>query len=91
VVVDVDQWLRGVGLQQYALPFAENHIDGSILPELTADDLVALGINSVGHRRRLLSAIAVLRSEQLVAPQTTATTSGEAERRQLTCRRSAWA
>ena len=30
MVVDVDQWLRGLGLQQYGLAFAENHIDGSI-------------------------------------------------------------
>src|SRR5712671_4478359 len=83
--IDVADWLRGLGLEQYAPAFAANDIDGEILPELTADDLIGLGVTSIGHRRRLLAAIAALRSE---APQPVVETapeiSHEAERRQLT-------
>ena len=61
--MDVSEWLRGLGLEQYGPDFADNDIDGSVLPELTAEDLIALGITSVGHRRRLLSAIAALRDQ----------------------------
>ena len=43
MAVEVAQWLRGIGLEQYAPAFADNDIDGSLLPELTAEDLVALG------------------------------------------------
>ena len=86
MVVDVVRWLRGLGLEQYASAFADNHIDGSILPELTAEDLLALGVESVGHRRRLLSALASLgAAPPAAAPLITAAgSSGEAERRQLT-------
>jgi len=48
-------------LQQYAQAFCDNAIDASVLPELTADDLKDLGVNLVGHRRKLLAAIAALR------------------------------
>jgi len=58
MAIDVAFWLRGLGLEQYGPDFADNDIDGSVLPELTAEDLIALGITSVGHRRRLLSAAA---------------------------------
>ena len=56
--IDVADWLRGLGLGQYAQVFADNDIDGEVLPELTADDLTGLGINSIGHRRKLLAAMA---------------------------------
>ena len=85
--IDVAEWLRGLGLEQYAPAFSENDIDGNVLPELTADDLIGLGVTSIGHRRRLLAAIDALRKEP---PQPVAETapitaiSGEAERRQLT-------
>jgi len=86
--VDVAGWLRGLGLEQYAPAFVENHIDGEVLPELTADDLIGLGVDSIGHRRKLLAAIAALRAEAAqpvteTAREATATFS-EAERRQLT-------
>ncbi|MBV8738788.1 MAG: hypothetical protein JO007_16325, partial [Alphaproteobacteria bacterium] len=61
--MDIAEWLRGLGLAEYAPAFRENAIDGAILPELTADDLRDLGVNLVGHRRRLLAAIAALRAE----------------------------
>jgi class 3 adenylate cyclase len=87
--VDVAEWLRGLGLEQYATAFRANDIDGEVLPELTVDDLTGLGVTSIGHRRKLLAAIAALRSG---APQPAAETgptptpaaSSEAERRQLT-------
>ncbi len=60
--VDVADWLGGLGLAQYASAFAANDIDGAVLPELTAEDLTGLGITSIGHRRKLLAAIAALRS-----------------------------
>jgi class 3 adenylate cyclase len=83
--VDVADWLSGLGLEQYASAFAANDIDDQVLPELTADDLIGLGVTSIGHRRRLLAAIAALRSD---VPQPVVETapaiSHEAERRQLT-------
>ncbi|HEY1431876.1 MAG TPA: AAA family ATPase [Stellaceae bacterium] len=86
--IDVADWLRGIGLEQYGPAFRENDIDSEVLPELTADDLIGLGVNSIGHRRKLLAAIAALRSE--APPPVTRTApdpapvSSEAERRQLT-------
>jgi len=59
--MDVAAWLRGLGLEQYAQLFRDNDIDGEILCGMTAEDLRELGINSFGHRRRLLNASAALR------------------------------
>src|SRR6516162_5797846 len=86
MVIDVALWLRRLGLEQYAPGFADNDIDAAVLPELTAEDLIALGVTSVGHRRRLLSAIATLRDQppEVVSPAPAATATIEAERRQLT-------
>src|SRR5438067_12113048 len=58
--MDVSGWLRQLGLGEYVAAFAANHIDRATLRQLTADDLRDIGINSVGHRRRLLEAIAQL-------------------------------
>src|SRR5580704_17452855 len=92
--MDVAAWLRGLGLEQYAPAFHDNAIDGEILRELTADDLKDLGVTLVGHRRKLLAAIAALGAEPpnrdvpqsgASAPSTpTSAPSGDAERRQLT-------
>jgi class 3 adenylate cyclase/predicted ATPase len=81
--VDIAAWLHGLGLQQYEPAFRDNAIDAAVLPELTADDLKDLGVNLVGHRRRLLAAIAVLRSDLDAAPKSAVVTPS-AERRQLT-------
>jgi class 3 adenylate cyclase len=79
--IDVADWLRRLGLEQYAPAFAANDIDAGVLPELTVDDLIGLGVTSIGHRRKLVAAIAALRE----TPSTPAVpTSSEAERRQLT-------
>jgi class 3 adenylate cyclase/predicted ATPase len=85
--VDIATWLRGLGLQQYAPVFRDNDIDGAVLPSLTAEDLRDLGIASVGHRRRLLAAIASLNEDgkqAAIAPHQEGPSAAEAERRQLT-------
>src|SRR5262249_6685617 len=87
--MDVAEWLRGLGLQQYAPAFRDNDIDGEVLRRLTGEDLRELGIASIGHRRRLLDAIAALgnrqpAAEESLAPSPALGASGEAERRQLT-------
>jgi hypothetical protein len=61
--MDVGGWLRGLGLEQYEAAFRENNVDETILPSLTTEDLKELGVGSVGHRRKLLDAIADLRAE----------------------------
>src|SRR5438874_13604238 len=63
--MDVAAWLRGMGLEQYAPEFRDNDIDGEILKRLTAEDLRELGVASIGHRRRLLDAIAALGAPEL--------------------------
>src|SRR3954454_14327745 len=92
--MDVAAWLHGLGLGEYEATFHENAVDGEVLPEITADDLKEMGVAAVGHRRKLLAAIATLRSgtpqpahvvaaeaASLTAPPTGST---GAERRQLT-------
>ena len=58
--MDVRAWLASLGLDAYAQAFAANDVDAALLPSLTSDDLRDMGITSVGHRRRLLDAIAAL-------------------------------
>ena len=60
MAIDVASWLQQLGLAQYEPAFRDNEVDGDVLPDLTADDLIAIGVTSVGHRRKLLSAIAAL-------------------------------
>src|SRR5262249_47389183 len=62
-MMDVGSWLRGLGLEKYEAAFRENEINETVLPSLTADDLNDLGIGIVGHRRKLLDAIAALRAD----------------------------
>jgi class 3 adenylate cyclase/predicted ATPase len=87
--MDVGGWLRSLGLGQYEAAFRENEIDDEVLPNLTAEDLRELGVAILGHRRKMLAAIAELSRSS--APAALASTpppvvSGEktAERRQLT-------
>src|SRR3954465_2973129 len=56
--MDVAAWLRALGLDQYEAAFRENGVSEEDLPHLTAEDLQDLGVVAVGHRRRLLVAIA---------------------------------
>ena len=89
--MDVGAWLRNLGLEQYATAFRENEIDDKVLPTLTAEDLRDVGVGPVGHRRRLLDAIATLRivpNQQSSAPDALPTSGAAAkdtaERRQVT-------
>jgi hypothetical protein len=58
--MDLGRWLRSLGLQQYEAVFRENAIDETVLPDLTDQDLEKLGV-LLGHRRKLLRAIAIKR------------------------------
>jgi class 3 adenylate cyclase/predicted ATPase len=80
--MDIGDWLRELGLEQYEPAFRTNEIDARVLPSLTAADLKDLGVTLVGHRRRLLDAIAALGTEAPASPD--APSPAPAERRQLT-------
>ena len=81
--MDIGAWLKELGLGQYASAFADNDIDFAVVVQLTDADLKELGISSLGHRKRLLAAIA---EKGLAAPAGTVHTStvSEGERRQVT-------
>ena len=89
--LNIDGWLRSLGLERYEATFRDNEIDETVLPNLTAEDLKDLGVGIVGHRRKLLDAIAALRTDDnATAPAPDAVlTHGKAptdtaERRQVT-------
>ncbi len=85
--MEVGDWLRSLSLGQYEAVFRESEIDSEVLPELTDVDLEKLGI-PLGHRKRLLKAIANLASPGPPTPPprlaTAPTEPDTAERRQLT-------
>jgi hypothetical protein len=58
--MDVAAWLQGLGLERYVLAFRDNEIDWEVLPKLTSEDLREIGVAAIGHRRKLLDAIAAL-------------------------------
>src|SRR5271167_1810728 len=72
MAIDVASWLQQLGLAQYEPAFRDNEVDGDVLPDLTAEDLIGLGVTLIGHRRKLLSAIAAL-GAAAPAPAPTAT------------------
>jgi class 3 adenylate cyclase len=92
--MDIVVWLRSLGLGKYEAAFRENDIDETILPGLTHETLKELGVASVGHRVKLLDAIAALRDDASgKAPSVDAGTTSSAasappedraERRQVT-------
>src|ERR1700746_1083685 len=59
--MDIVVWLRSLGLGKYEAVFRENDIDETVLPSLTHENLKELGVSSLGHRVKLLDAIAALR------------------------------
>ena len=61
--MDIGGWLRSLGLERYEAAFRENEIDETVLPSLTHETLKELGVTAVGHRLKLLDAIAALRAE----------------------------
>jgi hypothetical protein len=48
--MDIEGWLRSLGLERYEAAFRENEIDEAVPPNLTAEDLKDLGVGIVGHR-----------------------------------------
>jgi class 3 adenylate cyclase/predicted ATPase len=86
--MDVVVWLRSLGLRKYEAAFRDNEIDETVLPSLTAEDLKDLGVSTVGHRRKLLNAIAALRNDTSAvgspAEVRRISTESPAERRQVT-------
>jgi hypothetical protein len=50
-MTDVRRWLAEQGLEPDAEAFAENAIDGAILPTPSGDDLGELGVFSLGYRK----------------------------------------
>jgi class 3 adenylate cyclase len=85
------EWLTSLGMSEYAQCFAENAIDFSVLPDLTDQDLEKLGV-LLGHRRKLLRAIAELNRHEKDTPKTATAAPASvvpqlhdtAERRQVT-------
>jgi hypothetical protein len=87
--LDIDGWLRGIGLAQYAEIFRANDIDSELLGRLTNDDLKDIGVASFGHRKKLLEAIAALTAapeapSSIPVAVTEPKTHDTAERRQVT-------
>ncbi len=58
--MNVEAWLKELGLAQYAEAFAENGVEPSLLPELTNEDLKDLGVDRLVDRKTILKAIARL-------------------------------
>ena len=88
--MDVAAWLSSSGLERYKQAFEDNAIDFTLLSRLTADDPRDIGITAVGHRRKLLEAIAALqgasggRGPKSDQPSVAPIRPRDAERRQLT-------
>ena len=84
--MDIDGWLRGIGLEHYAQTFRDNAIDADVLRDLTDEHLRELGL-PLGARLKLLRAVAALSAgEQThVSPEVTPPAARtDAERRQVT-------
>ena len=83
--MDIDGWLRGIGLEQYAQTFRDNAIDADVLSDLTDEHLRELGL-PLGARLKLLRAVAALSTGQTPVSLeiTTAAPRTDAERRQVT-------
>jgi hypothetical protein len=65
----LSNWLETLGMAEYARRFADNDIDFLILPELTDQDLEKIGVTSLGHRRKILKAIAALILRPRLSPR----------------------
>jgi class 3 adenylate cyclase/tetratricopeptide (TPR) repeat protein len=79
----IAEWLASLGLSEYAQRFAENYVDASVLSDLTDQDLADLGV-PLGHRRKILRAIAELDGAAPAEVATEPVPRDEAERRHLT-------
>jgi class 3 adenylate cyclase/tetratricopeptide (TPR) repeat protein len=83
MVMDIGAWLEALGLGQYARAFADNDVDFSVLAQLSDADLKELGVASLGHRKRLLAAIAA-RGAAAPAVAAPVANAPSGERRQVT-------
>ena len=82
----IADWLKQLGMSEYAERFAESDIDTSVLRDLTDQDLKELGV-SLGHRRKMLRAIAELPGAAADLPEPASAEpkpQDTAERRQVT-------
>jgi class 3 adenylate cyclase/predicted ATPase len=83
----ITDWLEQLGMSEYAQCFAENKIDVSVLRYLTDQDLKDVGV-PLGHRRKMLAAIANLAGAAPATPELAAgiepKAQQSAERRQVT-------
>jgi class 3 adenylate cyclase/predicted ATPase len=88
--LDISGWLTELGFGRYVGAFVANDVDEPVLRRLTAEDLNELGVVSLGHRVKILSAIAALPLDDLSKetpgrPDSIPTDAPrDAERRQLT-------
>ena len=64
----ITDWLKQLGMSEYAERFVESDVDTSVLRDLTDQDLKELGV-SLGHRRKMLRAIAELPGAAPTSPQ----------------------
>src|SRR5215470_12641258 len=71
-LMDIAAWLQDLGLERYVSAFRDNEIDWEVLPKLTSEDLREIGVAAIGHRRKLLDAIAALCTEAPAAAVTAA-------------------
>ena len=83
----LEQWLKHIGLEQYATVFEEAAIDFDVLPDLTEEHLKQLGL-PLGHQLKLMRAVKALSvspsTSSLPGRATSASSNAPAERRQLT-------
>src|SRR6185436_7073553 len=82
--MDIDGWLREIDLAEYAEMFRANHINIELLGQLTNDDLKDIGVVSLGHRKKLLEAIAERAGMWPVPALSEPQAQDSAERRQVT-------
>src|SRR5437764_7867108 len=86
--MNVAAWLQSLGLERYEPLFRDNEIDWEVLPKLTSEDLKEIGVVAIGHRRKLLDAIAAVGAAvpatAVMAASPDAPAPADAERRQLT-------
>jgi class 3 adenylate cyclase len=80
----IAEWLEKLGFGQYAQRFTENDIDFALLAKLTDANLKELGVTSLGHRMRLLEAIAERAAPSAALTLAEPKASDTAERRQVT-------
>src|ERR1700738_1337679 len=81
--MDPTQWLQSLGLERYAAAFRENEVDETVLLRLTAEDLKDIGVGAIGHRRKLLDAIAALPTDTKGEMPAEVASTPSGERRQV--------